>query len=54
MYLKLDIRVACRGILAFRYVVIVFLRNKTDDYLYLYIRNLEKPVFVFVLASRGY
>ena len=49
MYLKLEIRVACREFLAFNYVVIVFFSKKTDDYLYLYIRNLEnsrlKPFF---------
>ena len=52
MYLKLEIRVMCRE----------FYRNKSDDYLYLYIRNLEnsrlKPFFgtqnpfVFVWAGR--
>ena len=35
MYLKLEICFACREFLAFKYVVIVFFRNKTDDYLYL-------------------
>ena len=53
MYLKLEIRVACWEFLAFKYVVIVFFRNKTDDYLYLYIRNLEnlrlKPVFRYTI-----
>ena len=39
-YLKLKIRVACREFLAFEYVDIVFFQNKTDDYLYLCIRNL--------------
>ena len=52
-YLKLEIRVACREFLALKYVVIVFFRNKTDDYLYLYIRNLEysrlKPVFRYAI-----
>ena len=40
-YLKLEIRVVCRGFLASKYVFIVFFQNKPDDYLYLYIRNLE-------------
>ena len=52
-YLKLEYRVVCREFLAFKYVVIVFFRNKTDDYLYLYIRNLEnsrlKPVFRYTI-----
>ena len=58
-YLKLEIRVACREFLAFKYVVIVFFRNKTDDYSYLYIRNLEnshlKPRFMenFLLYNVG-
>ena len=47
-YLKLEIWVVCREFLAFKYVVIDFFRNKTEDYLYLYIRNLEnsrlKPI----------
>ena len=51
--LKLEICVACREFLAFKNVVIVFFRNKTDDYLYLYIRNLEnsrlKPVFRYTI-----
>ena len=33
--LKLEIRVVCREFLAFKYVFIVFLRNKLNDYLYL-------------------
>ena len=52
-YLKLEIRVACREFLAFKYVVIFFFRNKTDDHLYLYIRNLEnsrlKSVFRYTI-----
>ena len=40
MYLKPEIVVVYREFLAFEYVSIVF-RNKTDDYLYLFIRNLE-------------
>ena len=40
-YLKLDICVVCRKLLTFEYVFIVFVRNKSEDYLYLYIRNLE-------------
>ena len=53
-YLKLEICVACREFIAFKYVFILFFfPNKTDDYLYLYIRNLENS-FVFVLAGRGY
>ena len=47
-YLKLENRVVGREFTAFKYVFIVF-RNKSDDYLYLYIRNLKnsrlKPVF---------
>ena len=35
-YLKLEIRVACWEFLAFKYEVIVFFRDKIDDYLYLY------------------
>ena len=31
----------CRKFLAFKYVSIVFIRYKSDDYLYLYTRNLE-------------
>ena len=41
MFLKLEICVACREFFAFKYVVIVFFRNKTDENSYLYIRNLE-------------
>ena len=56
MYLKLEIRVACREFLAFKYVVMFFFRNKTDYYLYLYIRNLEnsrlKPVFNLYLCLK--
>ena len=44
MYLKLEILVACREFLAFKYVVIIFL-NKTDDYKYLYIGNLKNSRF---------
>ena len=47
-YLKLETRVVCWKFLAFKYVFIVF-QNKSDDYLCLYIRNLEnsrlKPFF---------
>ena len=50
-------------IFTFKYVFIFFFRNKSDDFLYLYIRNFEnscfKPVFVtytysfvFVLISK--
>ena len=35
-YLKLEIRVDCWEFLAFKYEVIVFFRDKIDDYLYLY------------------
>ena len=31
--IKLEIRVACREFLAFKYVVIVCFQKKTDDYL---------------------
>ena len=52
-YLKLEIRVVCREFLAFKYGIIVFFRNKTDDYLYLYVRNIEnsslKPVFRYTI-----
>ena len=65
LMLKLEICVACRKFLAFKYVVIIFFKTKRMIiYFYLYIRNLEnlplKPVFgtqysfVFVLAGRGY
>ena len=63
-YSKLEICVVCREFLTFKYVFIVFFLNKSDDYLYLYIRNLENsrlnPIFgtqypfVFVLAGREY
>ena len=39
-HLKLEISVVCREFLAFKYVLI-YLTFKSDDYLYLYIRNLE-------------
>ena len=32
--------VVCREILASKYIFIVFFKNKSDDYLFLYIRNL--------------
>ena len=61
--LKLEIFVLCVEFLAFKYVFIFF-SKQIDDYLYLYIRNLEysrfKPffgtqcTFVFVLAGREY
>ena len=50
-YLKLEIRVVCREFFAFKYVVIVFFRNKTDDYSYLYIRNLENSRLKTVLNT---
>ena len=63
MYIKLEIHVVCREFLAFRYIFIHFF-NKSDDYLYLYNRNLEnsclKPVFrytmtiLFVFVGREY
>ena len=47
MYWKLEIRVVCREFLA-------FFKNKSYDYLYLYIRNLEnshlKPVFRYTIS----
>ena len=54
IYLKLEIRVACREFLAFKYVPsYLFFGNKTDDYFYLYMRNLEnsrlKPVFRYTI-----
>ena len=62
--MNLEIRVVCREFLAIKYVFIVFFRNISDDYLYLYIRNLEnsrlKPFFgtqnqfVFVWAGTDY
>ena len=39
--LKLEISVVCRKFLAFKYIFLFFFRNKSDDYSYLYIRNLE-------------
>ena len=61
-YLKIEILEVWREFLAFKYLFIVFF--ETDDYLYLYIRNLEnsrlKPIFVtqypfvFVWAGREY
>ena len=57
MYLKPEISVVCMEFLAFKYIFIFYFQNKSDDYLYLYIRNLEnlclKP-FVFVMADREY
>ena len=54
MYLKLEIYVVCREFLVFEYLYILFFQNKSDDYLYLYIRNLEnsrlKPVFRFTTS----
>ena len=43
MYSKQENRVVCMDFLAFKCVsiVIVFFHKKSDDYLYLYIRNLE-------------
>ena len=38
MYLRLDIRVMSDEFLAFQYF-----RNKSEDYLYLYIKNLKTP-----------
>ena len=38
MYLKLEICVVCKEFLAFKYVLF---QKKSDDYLYLYIKNLE-------------
>ena len=53
-YLKLEIRDVCRECLAFKYVFIVFFQNKSDDHLYLYIRNLKnsrlKPVFQYTIS----
>ena len=40
-YLSLEIRVVFRKFLASKCIFIVFFRNKSDNYLYLYIRNLE-------------
>ena len=57
---KLEICVVCRKYLDYKYVFIVFFRNKKDDNFYLYIRNFEKQFFgtqypfVFVLAGREY
>ena len=54
MYLKLEIRFMCGEILIFTYLFIVFFHNKSDDYLYLYIKNLEnsrlKPVFRYTIS----
>ena len=51
MYLKLEICVVCMEFFAFKYVF--FLKNKSDKYLYLYIKNLKnlclKPVFWFTI-----
>ena len=51
-YLKLEIRV--REFLVFKYAFIVSFEKKSDDYLYLYIRNLEnsrlKPVFWYSIS----
>ena len=53
-YLKLEIRIVCREFSAFKYVFIFFFQNKSDDYLYLYIRNLEnsrlKPVSRYTIS----
>ena len=52
--LKLKICVVYREFLVIKYVFIVFFRKISDDYLYLYIRNLEssrlKPVFRYTIA----
>ena len=54
MYLKPEIRSVCGKILAFKYVVIVFYEKKTNDYLYLYIINIEnsslKPVLLCIIS----
>ena len=52
---KAKIRVVGRAFLAFKYVLIVlFFRYTSDDYLYLYIRNLEnsrlKPIFRYQIS----
>ena len=53
-FLKLEICVVCREFLAYNYVSIVFFQNKSDDYSYLYIRNLEnlhlKPGFPYTIS----
>ena len=41
---KLEIRVRCSEFLAFKYVFLFF-RNRSDDYLYLYMRNLKNSLF---------
>ena len=40
-YLKLEIRVVCREFLAFKKIFFFFSRKKSNDYFYLYIKNLE-------------
>ena len=61
MYLKIEICVACREFLAFKYVVIIFFRNKRDDYLFSYIKNLENlrlkqvlwyTILIFICVGR--
>ena len=53
-YLKLEICVVCREFLAFKYVFIFFSRNKSDNYLYLYFRNIKnsrlKLVFRYTIS----
>ena len=45
--LKLEIRFVCREFLTFKYLLkYFFFRNKSDDYFYLYIRNLLNSRFV--------
>ena len=44
MFLRLEICIVCMEFLASKYVYHLF-QNKSDDYLYLYIRNLKNRFF---------
>ena len=53
-FLKLEICVMCTECLAFKIHIYSFFQNKSDDYLYLYIRNIEnlhlKLVFWYTIS----
>ena len=46
-YLKLEIRIGCREFFSLKIDCFRFFRNKSDDYLYLYIRKRLNPFFLY-------